>query len=207
MKAKVLIFLALFVFIVLFFHSVYAEETVEAESDSTIIISGKIDHPEDMEIPDDARVVIFWTIPEPYSFYLFGEGELYADADSFQIELVEKPPKQVWLPSKEDAAIAIGTIFLTTNQEISEELLRGNFDLAGNMIGAADDYGLIFVEGSMEGVGIDWMEQFDSGYTIGKAVDLEDEVFSNMQGFVPVEPNGVKIRIMDMDEFRFVNWF
>lgn len=206
MRLKALMILAIFVSIMMIFNGVYADEAEEAKSDSTIMISGKIENPKDMEIPDDVRAVILWTIPEPPSFYLFGEGEVYADADSFQIELTEKLPRQAWLPSKE-GAIAIGTIFLTTNQEIGEEMLRGNFDLASNMIGAADSCGVIFVEGSTEGMGIQWLGQFDSGYTVGTAIDLEDAVFTNMQGFAPMAPNDVTIRIMNMDEFRFVNWF
>ena len=175
-------------------------------SDSTnpsegFTVNGTIQNNTQAPIPENARLVVVWVVSSgsPDYSYVFGEGTIDPASGSFEISMPD-PPSAAAL---NDGLLGVGVLFVTVNATLSagddiDDIPEADF------IGAAGDYGIIYVQGNPGDAAQvrDWAADFDSGYGVGVGM----EVAGDFDKFVPTSQSGVVLIIDDIDNISFVNW-
>ena len=168
-------------------------------------VSGTLNYRKQIQLPENSRVIVLWTVTAVYPDYgyVFGEGTIDFSNNTFDIEFDEPPPFEAlnWLASD---ALGVGTVIITTDQTLeSGKILQENFSTA-DIQGASGQYGIIYVNGNFETLEMaDWINKFNQGYSAGKGIEIPNSVFD---GFEPIDPTTIEIIIDDFENIEFVNW-
>ena len=113
--------------------------------------SGTLDFRKPVQLPENARVIVIWSVisASPGYAYVFGEGTIALNDSSFEIVFDEPPPPQA-LNWSGTAALGVGIVIITTDQNLmSRSTLPETYSNAG-VLGASGRYGLIYIQGSFE---------------------------------------------------------
>jgi photosystem II stability/assembly factor-like uncharacterized protein len=167
--------------------------------------SGTLNYRKQIQLPENARIMVLWSVTavDPDYGYVFGEGTMNFNNNSFNLVFDEPPPSEAlnWVGS---SALGVGIVIITADQTLkSGNKLPESFSTA-DILGAAGQYGIIYVNGSFEMLEKGgWFNEFNQGYSAGKGVDIPDTVFD---GFEPIDPATIKIIIDDLENIEFVNW-
>lgn len=172
-------------------------ETIEGPAPLPYHISGTLTGAVD-SLPDDAEVVIMWSVSatSPDYSHVFGKGEINLRSRSFSVVFEENPPER----ALNAGMLGVGVIVVArkgtfeNHQEFSE---WSNDDF----FGGATNNAVIFIRPVMPGFR-GWEDNFKEGFSVGKGVDLEGE----FDGFEPTSPSKIEITIDDMENLEFVNW-
>jgi hypothetical protein len=151
-------------------------------------------------IPNGTRLLVAWAGGgDPDYTYVFGEGTVRTDTNTFELAFTI-PPTVTALNS---SGLGVGFLFLTINTT-----LQGGSDMEDvpetEIIGAAEQYAVIYLAHEPARVRADreWAGNFHTGYNVGKGIDLPG-IFD---GFEPVNPSSVEIIVDSLNNLTFVNW-
>ncbi|MFQ5706096.1 MAG: hypothetical protein ACE5HO_01520 [bacterium] len=165
-------------------------------------VSGRLVQVSQQEIPSDAEIVVAWDVGgSPDYVYIFGKGTIVKNAGTFSISFDGNPPARALT----GGVLGVGFVLITNKGAFSnnEEFTEVPTE---NILGAAANYGVIFVNESPNKAAADmerdWLKSFKSGYNVGKGIKIPDD----FDGFEPVDPTTVEVIIDDLDNLEFVNW-
>ena len=166
------------------------------------------------EIPEDARVVVFWlAVTEPSHIYVFGHGTVDAEAGTFEVVLNKEPPEEAlnWFQGD---ALGVGMLLLTTDRSLESGILPDDYDPdVDDWIGGAGQHAIIYIQGDLdleegdigfaEDAGVDWLYEFPEGYSVGMGTEIPG---ASYDGFAPVDPSSIEITVDDLGNIDFVDW-
>jgi hypothetical protein len=185
----------------------------ENPAPALLTVFGTIDNPRGIAIPDGAKVVVLWSVDgSPDYAYIFGEGVLTANKNSFAVSLSEVPPdttlngRRTIEGESSYYRLGVGIVILVhdpnnvlaTSRRVTSELPEGVA-----FLGAVEQQAIIYGLGAARTGSRVWMQDFPSGYSVGqgeKRPGMHDK-------FVPTSPTQLRMRVeTDIREMRFVNW-
>jgi hypothetical protein len=167
--------------------------------------SGTLNYRKQIQLPENARVMVLWSVTavSPDYGYVFGEGTMDFNNNSFELVFDGPPPSEAlnWVGS---SALGVGTVIITTDQTLkSGNRLPESFS-STDILGATGQYSIIYVNGSFETLEKGgWFNEFNQGYSAGKGIEIPNTVFD---GFEPIDPTTIEIIIDDFKNIEFVNW-
>lgn len=152
-----------------------------------------------IEIPAGARALIAWTVTTttPDYVYIWGEGRLYNDGTSFQIDL-DGPPPAATLNAGETG---VGLIFLTTNEDVGVGSSPVEIP-SSQILGLAGQYGVIYRASSTNSGGPAWIDDFPVGYAVGVGV----ETSGTFDDFAASDADGIELIVDALGNIDVVNW-
>lgn len=173
----------------------------DPEPRRAITVSGQVeDVPGGTDIDNPAtagqRVVVAWVVSatSPDYTYVFGQGALSSNGESFSVRLDTPPPDSAlnlgWL--------GVGLIVAVEGPGFEDGDLVP--DSGEGIIGLAGRHAIIYI--GERGQGPEWTDDFTEGYSVGVGVDLE----GTFDGFAPTEPDDVELIIDDLGNIDIVNW-
>jgi competence protein ComEC len=173
-----------------------------AASELPFTVSGTLDFRKQVELPEDARVIVIWGVSSTYPDYdyLFGEGRIDFENNTFEIVFDEAPPDEA-LNRLDSDALGVGTVMITTDQTLEPGKISMEAFSKVDILGASGQYGVIYREGNFANV--PWSNEFHQGYGVGKGIDLPDGTFDI---FEPADRTTIEIIIDDIKNIKFVNW-
>ena len=168
-------------------------------------VSGTLNYQKQITLPENSRVIVIWqvTADDPDYGHVYGEGKIYSENNTFEIEFDSPPPSEAlnWSGS---SALGVGFVIITTDQSIETGKLTSDAFSTDVILGASGQYALIYVNGKFELMEERyWFTDYIQGYSVGKGVDIPDSVFD---GFEPVDPTAMEIIIDDFEDIEFPNW-
>ena len=178
-----------------------AEQAPEPETpQEEFVVSGTIRNETGADLTG-AKVVAWWGVVtgEDYN-YFFGEGTVDVQDLTFEMVLSEAPPPEALNRNLGVAYLLIAKPSATGMEEPG--VLPEDYDYFENILGGATRHCVIFSTGENVN-GIQWVEEFEPGYSVGKGVEIPDYHF---EGFEPVDPSSVEIVVDDLENLVFVNW-
>ena len=177
-----------------------AEQAPELEAPEEFVVSGTIRNETGADLTG-AKVVAWWGVVtgEDYN-YFFGEGTVNVEDLTFELVLSEAPPPEALNRYLGVAYLLIAKPSATGMEEPG--ILPEDYDYFGNILGGATRHCVIFSTGENVN-GIQWVSEFEPGYSVGKGVEIPDYHF---EGFEPVDPSSVEIVVDDLENLLFVNW-
>jgi hypothetical protein len=166
--------------------------------------SGTMKDRKQIQLPENARVVVVWVVTagNPNYDYVFGEGTIDYGNKSFKIEFDEPPPSEAlnWYDS---GALGVGIVLITTGQRLENGVFSPDSVINTDVLGASGQYCIIYAEGNFETLGMgSWLKDFNQGYSVGKGIKIP----SDFDGFEPIDPTTIEIIIDDLENIEFVNW-
>jgi len=171
------------------------------EKEFQFSVSGNLNNINNAQLSGNIRVVVFWCISagSPDYLYVYGEGTFNTNDMTLEIVFENDPPAD----ALNNNAYGVGVIALTTDMNLKEGILPGDYRFEDSIIGAAGQYGVIFIKDHEAAAYREWTDQFQKGYSIGKGVDVPEPQFDS---FEPADPSSVEIIIDDPRNIEFVNW-
>ncbi len=179
---------------------------------ASLTITGSISCRRPIPLPDDARLVVVWSVSSSSPDYglVFGEGTIDRREKTFSLTMDRDLPAAATNIYPDGMhGFGVGYIILTTNRELRQgEIVHGERWLDGTFYGTIDNTCLIYIMGDPAGVYGDycssrWIPNFARGYNVGRGVDLD----CRFDGFVPTRRRGLELEIhTDPDAFEFPNW-
>jgi hypothetical protein len=190
-----------------------ASATAEA-SKYHLTASGTLRTDDGKDIPEDARVVVFWlVVTEPSYVYVFGHGTVDAQASTFEVVFDKEPPEEAlnWFQGD---ALGVGMLLLTTDRSLESGILPSDYDPdIDDWIGGAGQHAIIYIQGDLdldegdigfaEDAGIEWLYEFSEGYSVGKGTEIPG---ARYEGFTPVDPSSIEITVDELGNIEFVDW-
>jgi hypothetical protein len=179
-----------------------------------MVASGTLRTDDGEEIPEDARVVIFWlVVTEPSYIYMYGEGTVDAAAGTFEVVFDEEPPEKALNWFRGDA-LGVGMILLTTDRSLEPGVLPIDYvPEVDEWPGGAGQHAIIYIKGdldleegdlgSAEDTGVDWLYEFPEGYSVGMGTEIPG---ASRDGFEPVDPSSIEITVDSLSNIVFVDW-
>ncbi len=170
-----------------------------APSAHRITVLGSIENGDAVPIPENARLVVLWTVAfgSPDYRYVFGQGTIADDGASFTLRLDRRPP-----PAALNAGgFGVGTIVLTT-----DTLLADGAEIAVDSLpavfAAAPREAVIYATAGGGDLFGDWLLDFAPGYTVGRGVERPGQP----DAFEPVDSAAVAVVVGEAASFDFVGW-
>jgi len=168
-------------------------------------VTGSLNYRKETQIPENARLLVLWSVTADYPdyTYLFGEGTIDVGTGSFQLVFDGPPPSEAlnWMGS---SALGVGVVIITTDQTLQFGKMLPDALSTADILGASGQYSIIYVNNGFEmGEYIPWFNEFNPGYSIGKGVDIPDNVIDE---FEPIDLRTFEIIIDDFEKIKFVNW-
>jgi hypothetical protein len=172
--------------------------------ESPFVASGVLSYRQQVLVPDQARIVVVWAVSAPGSDvgYLFGEGTVNSKNGIFEIVLDTPPPPEAlnWVGS---TAYGMGVLLITTDPGLGIGILPDSDHVETSTIGAAERYALIYIYVNLETwAGEGWVNEFDQGYSMGRAVDVPDSSFDELE---PVDPTSIEMIIAYWENLQFAD--
>jgi hypothetical protein len=180
--------------------------TPEPPTAPPFTVSGTLNYRKQIQVPDNARVVVVWgvTAVSPDYSYVFGEGTIDFENNSFEIEFNGPPPSEAlnWVGS---SALGVGVLIITTDQTLGTGILLPESFSETDILGASGQYRIIYANGNLETLEklLGWLNAFNQGYSAGKGIEIPNSIFD---GFEPIDPTTIEIIIDDLENIEFVNW-
>ena len=168
-------------------------------------VSGPLNFRKHIQLPENARVLVVWSVTAGYPdySYVFGEGTIDINNNSFEIEFDKLPPPESlnWYDS---GVLGVGTVIITTNQALKTGSMLPESFSESDILGASGQYSIIYVNGNFETLGgLNWCNQFNQGYSAGKGIVIPNSAFD---GFEPINQTTIEIIMDDLENILFVNW-
>jgi hypothetical protein len=179
------------------------DTTGPADTTGLYTISGKLRFDSAIAIPANARVHAIFDVSSgsPDYAYVFGSGTVNLSDSTFKLVFTQAPPTD----ALNSYGLGVGIIALTADN-VAEGKVEGDAidSLQNNIIGFAEDYGLIYLSKSPDSValGRQWAKNFKTGFNTGKGI-RKDQGFDE---FEPTEPNLIEIVIDAFRNLDWVNW-
>ncbi len=163
-------------------------------------VSGTITNETEEDLPDSARVVVFWTSDtgEGDYTYVYGSGGIDLETGTFTLEFEKAPPMEALLAD----VFGVGALVVVADNSLEEGILDD--DYSGTILGASPRHHVVFSRRDEEALEkVPWLQPFKVGYTVGRGIQVPDYSFD---GFEPVDASAVEIIIDDLANQDFVNW-
>jgi len=170
------------------------------------VISGTISNRKQVQIPSNVRVLVVWMVmtTDPDSGYIFGEGKINLESNTFEIILDKEPPVGAlnWVNGN---GLGVAQIILTTDQTLDEGIVQASdSDILPNILGWSGQHALLYIEEDLSYLDeIQWIDQFPPGYSVGEGIKIPNSTFD---GFRPTDPTDIEIIIDDFENIEFANW-
>jgi hypothetical protein len=164
-------------------------------------LSGKIDNPNHIALPNDARLVVAWFVVGAHSGYIYtyGDGTINQTNNTFTVKFTNKPPYE----ARYETGIGIAYIALV-NSVLPKNGLVIDYPLDVKIFGIVDSAAIIYIEDSTRSKPKSWISAFSNGYSFSTAVFPA----TGYDYFVPAAPSNITLRIdTTITEFSSVNWY
>lgn len=167
-------------------------------------VAGSIKNNTGQPIPAGARLIAVWSVASgsPDYSYIFGEGSVDRTTNRFTITFDKQLPREALNSTGNGVGLGVGVLILTTDPTLCEGRLPADFKPELTVIGAAGQYGLIYLDRDPAPDLVDWAERFPRGYAAGRGIDLPG-VFD---GFEPIASSAVELVVDKLENITFVNW-
>lgn len=164
-------------------------------------LSGKIDNPNHIALPNDVRLVVAWFVVGGHSGYIYtyGDGVINQTNNTFTVKFSNKPPYEA-RPNSGSGIAFIALVNSTTPKNgIVSDLPPGI-----KLYGVVDSAAVIYIEDSTIFKPTKWISKFSNGYSFSTAVFPA----TGYDYFVPAAPSNITLRIdTTITEFSSVNWY
>ncbi len=133
-------------------------------------VSGKIQNPNNRDIPPDAKVVIAWavTVSAEDHVFVWGEGDIDWENMTFLVEFKDYPPTLA-CTNMPPSSLGAGFILL-----VDKDFPTGKISshIEEPVIGFVSNRAIIYIEGEKEDLTclFPWVTEFNYGYNLGNGI-------------------------------------
>jgi hypothetical protein len=178
-----------------------AVTTTPPTNENLFIVSGTISSREETQIPADTRVLVLWSVmtTDPDSGYIFGEGEIDVENNTFQVVFDRDPPVDA-LNQINGNGFGVAVIMLTTDQSVNEGVVQNSdIEKFDNVFAMSDQYALMYIVGDLSDLFDEthWIYRFPQSYSVGKGIEVSSSSSGDFRPteLRPINPTDIEIII------------
>lgn len=200
MKAILLIVIC---FTAVFTLSCHSTADPDSTANKAFTFTGKIDNPNNITIPDDARMVVAWFVVGGHSgyAYVYGNGTINRSDNTFTVSFDSKPPVHALYDGTEAGIAFVALVNQAFPQ--NEPMPNGTQPIGFKYYGRMESASITYITDTAKIHFPDSVQKFPNGYTYGKAVFPS----TGHDYFIPGDKSTAILRIdTTIKSFTNVNW-
>ncbi|MGE3802875.1 MAG: hypothetical protein AB7H80_17805 [Candidatus Kapaibacterium sp.] len=186
--------------------------------DSKGTLSGTIVNETGQPIPEDATIIVAWSVSSgnPDYTYVYGEGTINREKNTFSVDIQDLPAPAM-NTFYDNFSFGVGYLIVVSKSQAETIFAQGRTiygDIEEPLYGAANFSNVIYVNKDIDSLDApgecrsSWLRTFSKGFGFGKGKKAaEFEGNCTFDGFTPAPSDEIEI-ILNNDPNRFagVNW-